>query len=224
MGNTCSDNEPVERDFSFIEDQLSRRALYNLSRAITETKKWDWLKTFEPDRNKGFVFSQDSNLKIIENALDQSDPANGHSGSSWGWAMRNMSHIASFGYDDFEARWKKQKAARARIRFPLPPAAAALEAANAVIAAVKAADAAAEAAEAAEKAVKKAETNAEQAKHFCNAMEASGLVNSNLMDNLNRNAYNVMKNQGTEAAVNHMFTDQETGRRLSYGEMRSRYG
>ena len=44
------------------------------------------------------------------------------------------------------------------------------------------------------------------------------------MDEHNKKALKVMKNEGMDAAVKHMFTDQETGRQLSYGEMRMRYG
>lgn len=44
------------------------------------------------------------------------------------------------------------------------------------------------------------------------------------MDDVNKKATDVMAEQGMEAAIKHMFTDQQTGRKLSYGEMRSRYG
>ena len=44
------------------------------------------------------------------------------------------------------------------------------------------------------------------------------------MDEDNKKALNVMKTEGMDAAVKHMFTDQETGRQLSYSEMRMRYG
>ena len=44
------------------------------------------------------------------------------------------------------------------------------------------------------------------------------------MDDTNKKALDVMQNEGMEAAVKHMFTDQESGRQLSYGEMRMRYG
>jgi len=45
-----------------------------------------------------------------------------------------------------------------------------------------------------------------------------------VMDDLNKKAMAVMATQGMDAAVKHMFTDQDTGRQLSYGEMRMRYG
>ena len=47
---------------------------------------------------------------------------------------------------------------------------------------------------------------------------------SNAMDEPNKKALGVMVNEGMDAAVKHMFTDQESGRQLSYSEMRSRYG
>ena len=44
------------------------------------------------------------------------------------------------------------------------------------------------------------------------------------MDENNKQALDVMKNKGMNAAVKHMFTEQKTGRQLSYGEMRMLYG
>ena len=44
------------------------------------------------------------------------------------------------------------------------------------------------------------------------------------MDDANKKALDVMENEGMDAAVKHMFIDQESGRQLSYGEMRMRYG
>ena len=45
-----------------------------------------------------------------------------------------------------------------------------------------------------------------------------------VMDDTNKRALKVMVEEGVDAAVKHMFTDQKTGRALSYAEMRSRYG
>ena len=44
------------------------------------------------------------------------------------------------------------------------------------------------------------------------------------MDSDNKEAMNVWAEEGEKAAIAHMFTDKETGRQLSYAEMRSRYG
>ena len=45
-----------------------------------------------------------------------------------------------------------------------------------------------------------------------------------VMDDINKRALKVMVEEGVDAAVKHMFTDQKTGRALSYAEMRLRYG
>jgi len=47
---------------------------------------------------------------------------------------------------------------------------------------------------------------------------------SNNMDDANKKALNVMATKGASDAIKYMFTDQESGRQLSYSEMRSRYG
>ena len=44
------------------------------------------------------------------------------------------------------------------------------------------------------------------------------------MDEPNSKAFNVLATEGSNAFIKHVFTDQETGRALSYSEMRSRYG
>ena len=49
------------------------------------------------------------------------------------------------------------------------------------------------------------------------------LLNFKNMDDLNKKAATVMKEEGMEAAVKHMFTG-ENGKQLSYAEMRARYG
>ena len=55
-------------------------------------------------------------------------------------------------------------------------------------------------------------------------------INSELMDDNNKKAYNVMKTEGTDAAVKFMFQhpteNKEDGkpRKMSYAEMRSFYG
>ena len=44
------------------------------------------------------------------------------------------------------------------------------------------------------------------------------------MDEVNKKAAEVLQNQGTKSFIEHVFTDQDTGRKLSYAEMRMRYG
>jgi hypothetical protein len=44
------------------------------------------------------------------------------------------------------------------------------------------------------------------------------------MDDANKKGLDIMENEGMDAAVKYMFTDKESGRQLSYSEMRTRYG
>ena len=48
-------------------------------------------------------------------------------------------------------------------------------------------------------------------------------INPN-MDEANKTAANVFNTQGEKEFLKHIFTDQETGRTMSYSEMRYRYG
>jgi two-component sensor histidine kinase len=62
----------------------------------------------------------------------------------------------------------------------------------------------------------------EEEKTFGTDVQNSSLYQG--MDETNKLATDVMANEGMDAAIKHMFTDQDTGRQLSYSEMRSRYG
>jgi len=50
---------------------------------------WNYLKTYTPESNKGFMFSND----IIINKIGQYMEV-GHSGTSYGWTMRQLQRIA----------------------------------------------------------------------------------------------------------------------------------
>ena len=62
----------------------------------------------------------------------------------------------------------------------------------------------------------------DKSKDFAKSVKSTPIYDS--MDANNKKALDVMATQGADAAVKHMFTDQETGRPLSYAEMRMRYG
>ena len=49
-------------------------------------------------------------------------------------------------------------------------------------------------------------------------------ISIDIMDDLNKKAATILITKGPDAAIKHMFTDQTTGKPLTYGEMRSRYG
>lgn len=71
--------------------------LEDMDRAITECQLWNWLKEFEPDEGKGFMFTEHPNLDTIVSKLRH----NRHSGSSFAWCMRNMQSVAKLGWERY---------------------------------------------------------------------------------------------------------------------------
>lgn len=65
--------------------------------------------------------------------------------------------------------------------------------------------------------------------NICNPKDIKGWGASitpsyNKMDNLNKDASDIMATGNIEKAIEHMFKDEKTGKQLTYAEMRSRYG
>lgn len=88
-------------DFSFIKDTLSRSMVEDGFKAVTSVDGgWDFLKTFVPEENKGFMFSNHPILDKISNKMET-----GHSGSSYGWTMRQLEVIAKQGMDFYKNTW-----------------------------------------------------------------------------------------------------------------------
>ena len=196
-------------DFSFIKDDMWRQAHHNLYISITDLNLWNWLKSFDPPVDKGFMFCNHENLKKIENKLDYNDPVNGHSGASWGICMRNMSHIAKYGWEAWSLNQinaqKKEKKDK-DIPLKAPPSSPITPTLKIKIG---------------------IQPTREE---LIDAMKSSGLVNESRMDDLNKDAWNTLKNEGAAAAVTQMFKhptekDQHGNpRKMSYSEMRSFYG
>jgi hypothetical protein len=87
--------------FEFVND-FSRAYFISAHKTITYCELWGWLKNFEPDPERGFMFTQGvPELDRIKQTLFK-DPVNhGHSGASYAITMRNMSFIAKNGYEAF---------------------------------------------------------------------------------------------------------------------------
>jgi hypothetical protein len=71
--------------------------------AITAAGLWDWLRDNPPPEGKGYMFWGDAKLKEIEKHMKLADQ---HSGSSYGWTMRNMQVIAEKGWVAYVATCK----------------------------------------------------------------------------------------------------------------------
>ncbi len=88
-------------DFSFIKDESSRYYIEDAYKAVSSVDGgWEFLKNYTPDEGRGFMFSSHPTLGKISEKLDV-----GHSGSSYGWVMRNVEYIAKNGLDSFKAKF-----------------------------------------------------------------------------------------------------------------------
>jgi len=82
--------------------------LKSAHKAITTCELWDWLKNFEPQEDRGFMFSKDVPELDRLNEEMYKDPVNGgHSGASYGCTMRCMEYIAKHGYQAFKESYAK---------------------------------------------------------------------------------------------------------------------
>ena len=87
-------------DFSFIKDDETRQMLSFTYQAVNNTNSWEFMKTFEPDPDDGFMFSTHPQLSKISWECEKLD-WDGHSGSSWGFSLRHMQDIAKNGWDNY---------------------------------------------------------------------------------------------------------------------------
>jgi hypothetical protein len=94
-------------DFSFIEDADSRNMLDSMYKAVTVTENWENLKV-DPGEG-GFMFSSDPRTSQTVGEITDADAYKGHSGSSFGWTIRNMQKIAKSGWKAYYANHIKKQ-------------------------------------------------------------------------------------------------------------------
>ena len=93
--------------FEFV-DKWDRTYYKSAHRAISNCELWNWLKTFEPEEGRGFMFAQ--NVTELDRLSEEmyKDPVNeGHSSASYGCTMRDMEFIAKHGYQAFKMSYNK---------------------------------------------------------------------------------------------------------------------
>jgi len=84
-------------------DEYSREYLISAHKIITRCELWNWLRNFNPEPNRGFMFTQGvPELERLNEELFKDPVSSGHSGASYGITMRNMEYIAKNGYDVFK--------------------------------------------------------------------------------------------------------------------------
>jgi hypothetical protein len=96
-------------DFDSIYPKHESEMLQDAYDAISQCELWDWMRTFTPHPNDGFMFSHDPNLTRITDVMKY-----GHSGASWGWTMRVMEIVAKTGgweayRDSIVGKWPKDR-------------------------------------------------------------------------------------------------------------------
>lgn len=78
-----------------------KKMLGNMYDAITELKLWDWLRTFSPKANEGFMWSPALEISQIGN--HPKVDADGHTGATFAWCMRHMDTIAKKGWNQYHS-------------------------------------------------------------------------------------------------------------------------
>jgi hypothetical protein len=77
--------------------------------AVSQTELWSWLKDFEPDADKGFMFTRHENLDRITETMDSLPDSPGHSGSSFSITMRHLHFIAKNGLEKYKIEITKNR-------------------------------------------------------------------------------------------------------------------
>jgi hypothetical protein len=98
-----SPSKPVPRtdnlipQFGDFTGHTDKHMLKNMCDAISELNLWGWLSTFTPNEKEGFMWSNASEINQI--GRHSKVEADGHSGASFAWCMRNMEIIAKNGWN-----------------------------------------------------------------------------------------------------------------------------
>jgi len=89
-------------NFTFIRDMHTRNMIENGYQAVSQLELWSWLRNYEPEDGHGFMFSSSPNLDRITQQMESLPNSVGHSGSSFGYTMRNLHFIAKHGIDAYK--------------------------------------------------------------------------------------------------------------------------
>ena len=89
--------------FDFITDKFEREALEEAYKAIESVGAWAFMA--EDPGEGGFMFSKNPMLEEINKAMKDV----GHSGSSYGWTMRQMQYIARHGLEAYKTMRSNQQ-------------------------------------------------------------------------------------------------------------------
>lgn len=92
-------------EFEFVKNKSTKEFLKSAHKAISLCELWDWMRIYQPPPNSGFMWEKTPELDRINQQLWK-DPVNEyHSGSSYGFIMREMELIAKNGYENYKNRY-----------------------------------------------------------------------------------------------------------------------
>lgn len=93
--------------FNFIVDQSTKEFLQSAHRAITNCEMWDWIRI---NNITSFMYEDGPEMRKFINEMQKDNINDNHSGSSYGFIMREIEYIAKNGYDKYkETYYFKQK-------------------------------------------------------------------------------------------------------------------
>lgn len=96
-------------DLSFMKDSWSADMIRDGMRAVIMSEEglpshqkdvWKYLHDYSPPEGKGFMFCDDTVVSRIGTKMEV-----GHSGTSFGWTMRNLEFIAKNGLDAYREKF-----------------------------------------------------------------------------------------------------------------------
>ena len=91
--------------FEFIESTHTRDMIENGYRAVDCLELWDFLSSFEPEEEKGFMFTDREEINKICQKMEELPNPPGHSGASFGFTMRHLHYIAKNGLDGYKKNY-----------------------------------------------------------------------------------------------------------------------
>ncbi len=98
-------SEVSEVDLSFMRDDWSESMIRDGMRAIVKTEEsvktdvWKFLRDYSPPEGQGFMFCDNEIVSKIGTYMES-----GHSGTTFGWTMRNLEFIAKNGLDRYRLK------------------------------------------------------------------------------------------------------------------------
>ena len=93
--------------FHFVRCQNEIEMLKAAHQAITNCELWDWLRNYQ---TQTFMFDKSKEIKRINTEMHKDPINNNHSGSSYGFTMRQMEYLAKNGYQEYMTRYIAQTA------------------------------------------------------------------------------------------------------------------